>query len=67
MARCTQYNIMWKSFVSDLRQVGGFLRVLRFPPHKKKTDRQDITEILLKEVLYTITLNNDNNNSQRST
>jgi hypothetical protein len=28
-------------FVSDLRQVGGFLRVLRFPT-QKKTDRHDI-------------------------
>ena len=35
-------------FVSDLRQVGGFLRVLRFPP------RHDITEILLKVTLNTI-------------
>jgi hypothetical protein len=33
-------------FVSDLRQVGGFLRVLQFPP-TNKTDCQDITEILL--------------------
>ena len=32
-------------FVSDLRQVGGFLRVLRFPP-PKKNDRHDITEIV---------------------
>ena len=24
-------------FVSDFRQVGGFLRVLRFSPHNKKT------------------------------
>ena len=31
MARCTQYNIMWL-FFSDLRQVGGFLRVFLFPP-----------------------------------
>jgi hypothetical protein len=30
------YNIMLK-FVSDLRQVGGFLRVLRFPPPIKLT------------------------------
>jgi hypothetical protein len=30
--------------VSDLRQIGGFLRALRFPP-QKKTDRHDITEI----------------------
>jgi len=42
-------------FVSDLRQVGGFLHVLRLPP-PIKTDRQDITEILLKVVLNTITL-----------
>jgi hypothetical protein len=35
MARCTRYNIM---FVSDLRQVGGFLfRVLRFPPPIEQT------------------------------
>jgi len=27
---CPPYVI---TFVSDLRQVGGFLRVLRFPPH----------------------------------
>ena len=31
-------------FVSDLRQVGGFLRVLWFSP-SNKTDRHDITEI----------------------
>ena len=30
------YNIM-KKFVSDLRQVGGFLRVLWFPPPLKLT------------------------------
>ena len=41
-------------FVSDLWQVGGFLRVLRFPPIK--TDRHNITEILLKLALNTITL-----------
>ena len=29
-ARCTPYNIMWIKFVSALRQVSGFLRVLRF-------------------------------------
>jgi hypothetical protein len=40
-------------FVSDLRQVGGFLRVLRFPP-PIKIDRHDITEILLKVALNTI-------------
>ena len=37
-------------FVSDLRQVGGFLSVLRFPPQIK------LTEILLKVVLSTINL-----------
>ena len=40
-------------FVSDLRQVSGFLRVLRFPP---PTDCHDKTEILLKVALNTITL-----------
>ena len=33
-------------YVSDLRQVGDFLRVLWFSTNK--TDRHDITEILLK-------------------
>jgi hypothetical protein len=37
-------------FVSDLRQVGGFLRFLK----PLKTDRHDITEILLKVALNTI-------------
>ena len=39
-------------FVSDLRQVGGFLRV----SSTNKTDRHDITEILLKVELNTLTL-----------
>jgi hypothetical protein len=38
------------NFVSDLRQVRGFLQVLRFPSINK-TDRHDITEILLKVAL----------------
>jgi hypothetical protein len=42
-------------FVSDLWQVGGFLRVLRVSS-TNKTDRHDITEILLKVALNTITL-----------
>jgi hypothetical protein len=42
-------------FVSDLGQVNGFLRVLRFPP-PIKTDRHDITEILLKVELNPKTL-----------
>jgi hypothetical protein len=40
-------------FVSDLKQVCGFLRVLRFPP-SIKTDRHDIPEILLKMSFNTI-------------
>jgi hypothetical protein len=40
-------------FVSDLRQVSGFLWVLWFSP-PIKTDRHDITEILLKVALSTI-------------
>ena len=39
-------------FVSDLRQVCGFLRALRFPPPIKVS-----TTILLKVVLNTITPN----------
>jgi hypothetical protein len=39
-------------FVSDLRQVGGFLWAFRFPPPIKLT--HDITEILLKIALNTI-------------
>jgi hypothetical protein len=42
-------------FVSDLRQIGGFLPLLRFPP-PIKTDRHDIAEILLKVALNTIIL-----------
>ena len=48
-ARCYRYNI---KFVSDLQQVGSFLP-FRTP---KKLDRHNITEILLKVVLNTITL-----------
>jgi hypothetical protein len=41
-------------FVSSLRQVGGFLQVVS---STNKTDRHDITEILLKEALLnTITV-----------
>jgi hypothetical protein len=45
-----QYYVI--KFVSDLRQVSGFLWV----PPPIKTDHHDITEILLKVVLSTITL-----------
>ena len=47
-------------FVSDSRQVGGFLRILRFPAplvssnSSYKTDRPDIAEILLKVALSII-------------
>ena len=41
-------------FVSDLRQASGFLRVLRFPPQIKKTDGNEISEILLKVALIPI-------------
>ena len=37
-------------FVSDLQQVSGFPVVLRFPP-PIKTERQDITVMLLKVAL----------------
>jgi hypothetical protein len=43
-------------FFSDLRQVGGFLRVLRFPSPIKLTERTDIAEILLKVALSTTTM-----------
>jgi hypothetical protein len=55
-ARCTIIQHYVIKFVSDLRQVGGFLRVLRFPLDTNignKTDRHDITEILLN-VAFTI-------------
>jgi hypothetical protein len=42
-----EYDI---KFVSDLRQVGCFLLVL-WLPSSNKTDRPDITEILLKVAL----------------
>jgi hypothetical protein len=38
-------------FISDLLQVGGFIRVLRFL--HQKTDHHDITEILLNVALNT--------------
>jgi hypothetical protein len=38
-------------FVSDLRQIDGFLKVLQFPL-PIKTDRHDITEISLKVAVF---------------
>jgi hypothetical protein len=49
MCSIQQYVI---KFVSDLRQVGGFLRVLRFSPPIKHL--HDLSEILLKVTLKTI-------------
>ena len=48
-----QYYVI--KLVSDLRQAGGFLHVLRFPS-STKTDRYDVTEILLKVALNNIKL-----------
>ena len=38
--------------VSDLRRVGGFLRILRFPPPIELP--HDVAEVLLKVALNTI-------------
>jgi hypothetical protein len=43
-----QHNVI--KFVSDLGQVGGINQALRIPP-PIKTDRHNITEILLKVAL----------------
>jgi hypothetical protein len=43
-------------FVRRLQQVGGLLGVRRFSP-PIKTERHDITEILLKAAVNTITAN----------
>jgi hypothetical protein len=49
--RGVQYYVI--KFVSDLRQVSGFLLVHRFPP-SMKTNHHNITEILLKVTLNSI-------------
>ena len=52
-ARCTRYNKHYViKFVSDLGQISGLLQL----SSTNKTDRIDITEILLKVALNTITL-----------
>ena len=64
VVRCTSTNAVRAVLdttlydnVSDLLQVGAFLRVLWFLHHStNKTDHYDITEILLKVALNTITL-----------
>jgi len=48
-------------FVSDLRQVGGFLRVIHVSS-TNKTDRNNITEIMLKVALNTIKQTNKQTN-----
>jgi hypothetical protein len=50
-----------KKFVSNIRQVGGLLWVLQFPP-SNKTGCHDINEILLKVGLNIITLTFSNSN-----
>jgi hypothetical protein len=42
-------------FVSDLWQVGGFLRILRFTS-TNKTDCHELAEIVLKVALNTMTI-----------
>ena len=57
LRRCilnTTFDYVLK-LVSDLREVGGFLWVLRLPQPIKLTATYDITEILLKVALNTIT------------
>ena len=56
-ARGVQHYVI--KFVGDLQQIGGFLRVIRFPP-PIKTDRHDITQILLKVAVNTIKKNKKN-------
>ena len=48
-------------FDSDLWQVGGFPRLLRFVSSTNKADNHDMTEILLKVALNTIARNIWNN------
>ena len=48
-----QYVVI--KFVSDLWQVGGFLRMLRFTS-TNKTDCHDLAEIALKVALNTMTI-----------
>ena len=63
MARCTRYSIMWSSLsVTCDRSVVFF----RFPPPISKTNRHDITAILLKVALNTITLTIRHVHSQKT-
>jgi len=65
--RCEFESRSWRGvqhyvieFVSDLRQVGGFLSPGPPVSSTNKTDRYDITEIFLKVVLNTIKQTNIN-------
>jgi hypothetical protein len=53
LRRCVLDTTLCNNVCQCLRQIGGFLQVLRCP-QKYKTDRHDITEILLKVALNTI-------------
>ena len=49
-SRCTRYNIMWKKFVSELWQVGGFLWVHGFPPPITLTATISLVESDIKHI-----------------
>ena len=55
MARCTRYNIMWCHWLATCRWFSPGSLV----SSTNKTDRHNITEILLKVALNTINLNPD--------
>ena len=69
MVRCTWYDIndYVIKFVSDLPQVGGFLSLGTQVFSTNKTDRHDITEILLKVALNTINPVQSNLITERTT
>ena len=69
--QCLSPLMLWIQILlrrCDLPQVGGFIRVLQFPPvsSTKKNDRHDITEILLKVTLNTIKQTNNTKTPSRS-
>ena len=57
LGRCALNATVCDKVFSYLRQVGGFFRVLMQGLSPNKTDRYDMTEILLKVVLGTINVN----------
>jgi hypothetical protein len=52
-------------FVSDLRQVGGFLQVLRFPPPIKQRKHSNIYQPTAVELKITASTGKHNTNSHR--